>query len=345
MNSPFLNLLVVQFKEFYREPSVLFWGFLFPVLMIAVLGLAFMNRPVLERTIAVVGPMEKYSPGLTQKLDSLDRAGDFRFITMSEQDALQKIRRGQISVYINRSSDGEIVFSYDPDNNEARMTYLLATNALLSASQVGYREEYITATGHRYIDFLVPGLLAMGIMNSCLWGIGWNLIDFRIKKLMRRMIATPMRKSVFLLAQVVSRAILLIIEAFIIFSFAHWAFGVEIQGSVFALLLVLLSGVTAFSGVAVLLASRARHSQVGNGIINAVTMPSIILSGIFFSYQNFPEWAASVVRFFPLTLLADAMRAIFNEGAYLRDVWIEVLLLIIVGFTFFVGGLKIFKWR
>jgi ABC-2 type transport system permease protein len=345
MNNSFLNLLAVQLKEFYREPSVLFWGFFFPVLMIAVLGLAFMHRPAERRTIAVVGPITQYSASLHQKLDSLGQLGEFSFIIVSEQEALQKIQRGQISVYINKSPNGDVVFSYDPDNSEARMTYLLATNALLSTGQPGFRKQYITATGHRYIDFLVPGLLAMGIMNSCLWGIGWNLIDFRIKKLMRRMIATPMKKSVFLLAQVVSRAILLVAEAFLIFSFAHWAFGVEIQGSVVALLLVLMSGIMAFSGLAVLLASRARHSQVGNGLINATTMPMIILSGIFFSYQNFPEWASSIVRFLPLTLLADAVRSIFNEGAYLGEVWLEFLLLICMGFVFFVSGLKIFKWR
>lgn len=345
MNNSFINLMSIQFKEFYREPSVLFWGFAMPILMIVVLGLAFMNKPTEKRTIAVIGPSTKYDAEFVDKLDSLSNGGTIHFEIMSREKALLSMQRGQIAVYIDSGNNGKPEFNYDPDNNEARITYLLAANALLSNGNNGFDNKHITAKGHRYIDFLVPGLLAMGIMNSCLWGIGWNLIDYRIKKLMRRMIATPVKRSIFLFAQIISRATLLVLEAIIIFSFAHWSFEVEVQGNVSALIAVMISGMVAFSGLSVLIASRASHSQVGNGLINATTMPMIILSGVFFSYENFPEWAAAIVRFLPLTLLADGIRAVFNEGANFMHVWTEILLLNIMGVAFFASGLKIFKWR
>jgi len=344
MNSSFFHLASIQFKEFYREPAVLFWGFMFPILVAGVLGLAFMNKPESEKTIAVVNSESLDAP-LKRRLDSLNMVPGLRFVYLDKDEAELRQKRGLISAMVEMKAGGEAVFHYDPENGEARLAYLTASNAILSAgSKTQISEKHITAKGNRYIDFLIPGLIAMGVMNSCLWGIGWNLIDYRIKKLMRRMIATPMRRSVFLAAQALSRGALLLIEAGAIFLFAAIAFDVEVQGSWLALLTVFGAGFVAFAGLAVLTASRARHSQVGNGLINAASMPMMILSGVFFSYQNFPEWAAGVIRFFPLTLLADGLRAVFNESASIQHVWDEAALLAVMGAVFFTGGLKIFKW-
>jgi ABC-2 type transport system permease protein len=181
-------------------------------------------------------------------------------------------------------------------------------------------------------------------MNSCIWGIGWNLIDSRIKKLLRRMVATPMKKSVFLTAHMITRFIVLFSEASILFVFARVAFGVVIQGSPLALLLVYLSGTFAFAGIAILTSSRAANTQVGNGLINAVVLPMTIVSGVFFSYHNFPDWIEAIVKFLPLTLVADSLRAIFNEGAGIKQIFLPVVILITTGALTFVAGLKIYKW-
>lgn len=345
MTNALVQLVLAQFKEFVREPGVLFWGFIFPILIAGILGLAFMQRPDIKSTVAVVGEREAMDTPLQRRLDSLNKAEGFHLIYLSKEEALAKVRRGEIALYMEETGDGEAVFHYDPVNNDARMQYLSITNALLSPGNDQFREAHITARGNRYIDFLVPGLIAMGIMNSCLWGIGWNLIDYRIKKLMRRMVATPMKKSVFLLALFISRGVLLLIEASIIVAFAYFAFDVTIQGSVPAFFMVFLSGLTAFAGLAALMASRARHSQVGNGLINAITLPMIILSGIFFSYQNFPDWVVAMVRFLPLSILADALRAVFNEEAGVAESLFEAGALLLLGVGFFFAGLKIFKWH
>jgi ABC-type multidrug transport system permease subunit len=129
-----------------------------------------------------------------------------------------------------------------------------------------------------------------------------------------------------------------------VFGFSYFAFGVIIQGSLLALFFVFLAGIAAFSGIAILMSSRAQKTQVGNGLINAVVLPMTILSGIFFSYQNFPDWAVSIIRKLPLTLLADAIRAIFNEGANFYQVADEISYLLIIGIVLFVTGLRIYKW-
>jgi ABC-2 type transport system permease protein len=204
--------------------------------------------------------------------------------------------------------------------------------------------EAVTSKGNRYIDFLIPGLLALGIMNSCIWGIGWNLIDSRIKKLLRRMVATPMKKSTFLAAHMITRFIVIFCEASLLFIFARLAFGVEIQGSPIALFLVYVAGTFAFAGIAILTSSRASNTQVGNGLINAVVLPMTIVSGVFFSYHNFPDWIEVFVKYLPLTLLAESMRAIFNEGAGLAQVFIPCVILSITGVVTFISGLRIYKW-
>lgn len=235
-------------------------------------------------------------------------------------------------------------YFYDPRNPDAMNTHLLL-DKLFSKVPVNAAElKAINTSGNRYIDFLIPGLLAMGIMNSCMWGIGYNLIEYRMKKLLRRMIATPMKKSHFLIAGFIFRTGICLLEAVTLIGFAIIFFGIEVQGSWLAFTLLFLAGILCFSGIAIITASRAQSTQVGNGIMNAVILPMTILSGIFFSYHNFPEWAQVVIKYLPLTMLADNIRAVFIEGAGLEAALFPVCFLSAVGILCYAVGLKIFKW-
>lgn len=343
MNSVLLHLIIAQFKEFFREPAVLFWGFAFPILLAGVLGIAFVNQPQGLHRVALVESAE--SDWTIKDFQLLADTSNFLFHKLPMDSAKASVEKGEFSLLVELRGD-KTVFYYDKTNDESESIYLQLSNLLLQqrAQQVRFETAGISNNGLRYIDFLIPGLIAMGIMNSCLWGIGWNLIDIRIKKLLRRMIATPMKKSTFLFAQIVSRGILVFIETMVIYLFALFIFEVQIEGSFLHFLLVFITGITAFSGLAILISSRAKHSQVGNGIINAVTLPLIILSGIFFSYQNFPEWAISIIKVLPLTILADGLREIFNQGAPFVDLLPEIGSLLLYGALFFTMGLKIYKW-
>ncbi len=203
----------------------------------------------------------------------------------------------------------------------------------------------MTVTGTRYIDFLVPGLISLGVMMSCMWGISYGIIEKRSKKLLRRLVATPMKKSHFLMALITVRITLNFLESVILLLFSLLVFRISVQGSITALILLYLAGNISFSGIAIFVSSHTSNTEVGNGLINFVVTPMMVLSGIFFSYQNFPEWSLPVIKNLPLTMLTDGIRSVFNEGAGYNEVALPILILTLTGIVFFTAGLKIFKWH
>ncbi len=353
MNNAFLNLINMQIKEFFREPETLFWAVLFPVALAGILGLAFMQQDQNKRSVGVVetapaaraAMLKPWTEPLTEAQGKREAIFDFHTYP-THALAIRAIQRGEVPLFLETSPAGEPVYHFDAKNAEAQLTHLLLERERLrhSGQLRAGSVQPLVAPGTRYIDFLIPGLIAMGILNSSIWGIGWTLIERRMKKLLRRMVASPMKRTEFLLSFFITRLGLSLFEFLVLFTFATLVFHVHMQGSVWAFALVFLSGNLAFGGVAVLMASRADNSQVGNGLLNAITIPMMIMSGIFFSYQNFPAWMIPIVKFLPLTVLADAMRKIFVEGAGLASVAVPCLIMVAIGSACFALGQKLFKW-
>ncbi len=365
-------LLDSHAKELLRQPAVLFWGILFPLLMTLGLGLAFSQSRDITRKVAVVESVggknsllkfQKFLKEKTQKIISSDKDHDNYKLTLKDKklgtavyifeetiwkEATVLLKRGEVSLIVEDSDKG-IIYHFDPVNPEGQITYLnisrIINNQRSLEDTQQEKVEPLTLQGTRYIDFFVPGLLSMGIMMSSVWGLGYNIIEKRSRKLLRRMIATPMRKSHFLISLMIIRTIMNFIEAGLLFLFAYLVFGIIIQGSIPALIFIFIAGNIAFAGIAVFTACRTANTEVGNGLINAVTTPMIVLSGIFFSYQNFPDWAVSFIRLLPLSLLADGVRAIFIEGAGFGEIAVPFLVLLATGIICFSIGLKIFKWH
>jgi ABC-type multidrug transport system permease subunit len=356
MNSAFLNLITMQVKEFFREPETLFWAVLFPVALAGVLGVAFTQQDQMKRR---VGVWESEPPAAARMLAAWTRPApaspgpgarspQFEFQAYPQRaDAIRAIQRGEINLFLEPTAgSAEPCYHFDVKNPEGQLTYLLLEQERLRRAGALKAEcvQPLVATGTRYIDFLIPGLVALGILNSSIWGIGWALIERRMKKLLRRMVATPMKRYQFFLSFFITRLGLSIFEFLVLYTFAALAFGVRIQGSLPAFILVFLCGNLAFGGVAVLMASKTDNSQVGNGLLNAITIPMMIMSGIFFSYEHFPVWMVPVVKVLPLTVLADAFRKVFIEGAGLLSVLAPCAILLSVGLGCFWIGQKIFKW-
>lgn len=369
------HLVVAHFKEVTRQPAVIFWGIVFPILISLGLGLAFTQQSEIERHVAVIeegktagaseeaGPLDTFlkAHGIQMPSDS-GTAGRYKlslsdehlgttrfvFIKTSWPQALKFIKRGNISLIVTEENQS-VRYHFDPSNPEAQITYLKLSNVLSGEApadaNLSKNVEPLTVQGSRYIDFLIPGLISMGIMMSCMWGISYGMIEKRSKKMLRRMVATPMRKSHFLLALMVVRIAMNFIEAGLLFLFAWVAFDIAIQGSLPALFVIFLAGNIAFGGIAILTSSHTANTEVGNGLINAVVLPMSVLSGIFFSYHNFPDWSLPLIEKLPLTLLADGIRSIFIEGAGFADTAGPSLLLLAIGVFFFSLGLKIFKWH
>lgn len=346
MNNSFVNLIAIQFREFVREPASLFWALVFPVGLSGVLGLAFAEKDAVTNRVAI--EQNTYANQLKLKLSAIQPdtllLNQFSFIFTTPTDALLKLKRGEVALILEPLPGGNTAYHFDPRNELGRTQYLLLDKELNQYAGKEAQIRPVSTQGSRYIDFLIPGMIALGIMNSCVWGIGWGVIEWRIKKLLRQMVATPMRKTEFLLAHFATRLVLCLVEATCLLLFAWLLFGVGIMGSAPAFALVFTTGVFAFGGIAILVASRPQKTYVGSGIINFVTLSLTILSGIFFSYTNFPAWAAKIIEFLPLTLLADLLRKVFNEGAGLAQVAGKSVVLLTYGAICFLVGLRVFKW-
>lgn len=356
------------FRELVREPGVLFWGILFPILMSLGLGLAFTRKNDQTRKVAIVND-ETHSiirnfldtkciaaePGSENDWNwkytiEDDKLGNsiFLFYKMTWDEGIVMLKRGTVNVLISSTPDS-VSYNFDPMNGDAELTYLKLKSAISNENVTNVTGNNIirplTVRGTRYIDFLVPGLVTLGVMMSCMWGISYGIIEKRSKKLLRRLVATPMRKSHFLVALITVRVLMNFIESAILIVFSVLAFRMTIQGDLTALVMLYLAGNIAFSGIAILVSSHTSNTEVGNGLINFVVTPMMVLSGIFFSYQNFPEWSMPVIENLPLTMFTDGIRSIFNEGAGLAEVAIPAAILSATGALFFVAGLKIFKWH
>ncbi len=366
-------LFIAHLKEILREPGVLFWGIMFPILMAFGLGIAFTQKTEITRNVAVIeninrvgvtaGPfsgidafLQKYTKEIKgsggkkeYKLSIKDKKlgnTNFIFEKTDWKHATVMLKRGEASIVIE-DKNNKIEYSFDPLNPDAQLTYLKLSKIIGSRSmkiESGENIEPLTLKGTRYIDFFIPGLIAMGIMMSSVWGLSYGIIERRSKKLLRRMIATPMKKSYFLITFMSVRTLMNFIEAILLFVFAHFAFGITIEGNLAALILIFIAGNIGFAGIAFLISSRTSNTEVGNGLINAVVTPMVVLSGIFFSYHNFPDWTLPFIKILPLTLLADGIRSIFIEGAGYAQIIVPFFVLIAIGIITFGIGLKSFKW-
>ena len=365
-NNQLYRLIIAHIKEIVREPAVLFWGIGFPILMAWGLGVAFSTKKEMSREIAVIqhtgasslqksvlSDIIEHYPG-KQKGDFIlplknQKTGDINltFHECTKENAHILLKKGTISLIIE-IRNSKIYYFFDPANAEAQLLYELVKGVVYNGP--GYYSSHqdeirpLTVSGTRYIDFLIPGMLAMGIMMSSSWGISYTLIDRRSKKLLRRMVATPMKKSNLLIALITARFLMNIIESVLLFFFAWIYFDIHIQGSIAALCVIFIAGNIAFAGISVLISSHTSNPEIGNGLINAIVTPMMVVSGFFFSYHHFPEWTIPIIRNLPLTMLADGVRSIFNEGAGMMQVWKETLILTATGMVTFVIGLKIFKW-
>ncbi|AOM39413.1 ABC transporter permease [Xenorhabdus hominickii] len=364
MNNALINLMNTQFRQYIREPEILFWSFGFPLLLVWLLGVSFSSQDVPERDIGIILPTEiveqqkikQWGEQLTAqehtisgiinkddiKRDKLVRV-KYNITYYPNHDAVVLgLKRGDIEMFIEQDAEGKRIHYLDPQNSDALLTYYLLNQQ--EGKQAKDNLSILETPGLRYLDFLVPGLLAMAIMETCLIAVGWALAEKRIARVTRQMCITPMRKSTFLMAHILACLIINFTEILIIYLFAEVYFDVVMQGSFYAFLLLLLTGNICFSGLAVLVASRARKAQTANGLLEVSILIQILLSGIFFSYKKFPPWMADIIEYLPLTILADNMRKIFIEGSDVMQVIPAAIILSLIGIVTFIMGMKIFRW-
>ena len=363
-NNQLYQLTLTHFLETIREPEVLFWGMVFPVLISIGLGLAFTQTSeskfqvmVVEKNYSELDSLLKIYAHTSESdgksiytwkvTDKTLGNTEFSFIRSDWESAIISLKRGEADVIVSDSL-GKVRYHFDPLNSQAQLVYMKLSALIKTPSSAtdtgGSQVEPLTLKGVRYIDFLIPGLIALGLMSSILWGISYTLIERRSQKLLRRLVATPMKKTNFLFSMMFVRIGMNVVEALVLFFFARLLFDIHIQGNIGALVVLFLAGNIAFTGLAVLISCRTSKTEVGTGWINAVQMPMMLLSGIFFSYHNFPQWSLGVIKLLPLTALTDGIRSIFNEGAGWMEIITPSIALSFFGVICFVVGMRLFKW-
>ncbi len=342
-SSPLWNLTLARLKEFYRQPEAVFWVYFFPLLMVVALGIAFRNKPVETITVDIC------SSGNSAAMASV-LASDERFDSRERSRELcrQRLRSGKSDLFLISHPDGEVDYFFDdtrPGSVVARQTVdAVLQQAAGRVNPVNTRDQVVTEPGGRYIDFLVPGLLGMGLMGGGLWGVGFAVVDMRIRKLLKRFLATPMKRSHFLMGVMISRLFFMIPEIILLIVFARIFFDVRVYGNWLAIVLLIILGAIEFSGIGLLVASRAKTLESVSGLMNLVMLPMWTLSGIFFSYDRFPEIVHPIIRWLPLTPLIDSLRAVMLEGATLGSLWYEILIMVVWSVVTFVVALAVFRW-
>jgi ABC-type multidrug transport system permease subunit len=344
--SGYVQLLLARMREMKREPEVLFWVFAFPMLLALGLGIAFRNKPVETTPVAIVSNAVSQN-ALAMLQHSLQHAS-VRAEVVEKNQALKSFRLGKYDLVIEPAVDGTFQYHYDPARPESASARIQVDDALQAAAgrkdPVHTTSVTSTEPGSRYIDFLIPGLLGMNLMNAGMWGVGFALVDMRQRKLLKRFVATPMRRTDFLLAIATSRIIMMIIEVVLMLTFGILLFRMMVLGSWAAILFLGFLGSITFGSLGLLTASRAQKLETISGLINLVMMPMWIFSGVFFSYERFPAAVHPFIRLLPLTALNDALRATILEGASLVSQSGRLLVLLVWGGVSFVLAVRWFRW-
>ncbi len=337
--SSLYQLTMVRFRLFIREPEAIFWIFVFPILLAGGLGIAFRNRPA-----------DVFQVGATtaQLTHALAADKGLTATTMNEAEGTRALATGNILLLAIQTPDG-VSYKFDDTNPDARTARMVADRAIQTAAgrheAVHVQNQLVRETGSRYIDFVVPGLLGMNLMGSAIWGMGFSIVESRQKKLLKRLVASPMPRWQYLASYLLSRLSMLVIEVVGFLGFAWLVFGVPFRGSLWQLGLLCVLTSLAFSALGLLVASRAKTMEAASGLMNLVMLPMWILSGVFFSATRFPAVVQPVVRALPLTAAIDALRGNMLQGMNLGQLTIPMAILLTWLVMAFAVALRIFRWR
>jgi ABC-2 type transport system permease protein len=341
---PLIQLTLVRYREFYREPEAIFWVFIFPVLLTAGLGIAFRSRAPERVPVALVA-----RAGADDTLAArLTAAGGLRLRVLDDSAAAQALRTGDVALVLVPTA-GAVEYRYDPsrpDGREARLRVDQTVQRTAGrADPVAVSEHTVREAGARYVDFVVPGLLGMNLMGSGIWGLGFAIVDARRKHLLKRLVATPMSRTQYLASFVLSRLTFLVLEVALLVGFAVVAFGVPVRGSLLFLTALCLLSALAFSSLGLLPAARPRTVEGVSGLMNVVMLPMWIFSGVFFSSARFPDAVQPAIRALPLTAVIDALRATMLRGAGPTQLLPELAVILAWLVVSFALAVRVFRWR
>jgi ABC-2 type transport system permease protein len=340
-----VQLTLVRFREFWREPEAVFWVFVFPILLATGLGVAFRGRPAEVTPVGVLATR----PGAERVAQTLERDPSLRVQLLADSAARLAVPTGRVDVLVAPDSNGAVEYRYDDTRPEGRTGRRKVDQVLQAAAgrrdPVATRDALVREPGSRYIDFLLPGLIGLNLMGSGIWSTGFSVVDARKRKLLKRLAATPMSRSEYLASFLLARLAMLALEVTALVGFGVLAFGVPVRGSLVQLAVVCVLAALAFSALGLLISSRARTTEGASGLMNLVMLPMWVFSGVFFASTKFPASFQPYIRALPLTAANDALRKTMLEGAGPLALRGEVLVLAVWLVVSFILALRLFRWQ
>jgi ABC-2 type transport system permease protein len=343
--SSLTQLVSVRFKEYLREPEALFWSFGFPILLALGLGIAFRAKPADTVHVAVVSGSSQSAKTAEALRGDKGLAVDL----LVADSARAALRTGRVALVVVPGDTGGLTYEYDDTRPDSRNARLMVNDAVQRgggrADPLATGDRIIREKGSRYIDFVVPGLLGMTIMGGGIWGLGFSIVDQRRKNLLKRLVATPMSRAEYLASYVISRLVMLAVEVGVLLGFSILFFGVPMRGSVLSVAGIIIVSALAFGGLGLLIASRSKTVEGVSGLMNLSMLPMWVLSGVFFSSENFPRVVQPFIKALPLTATNDALRANMLRGVELPALWPQLAVLVAWMIVCFAIALKIFRWR
>lgn len=341
---PLWHLVLARMRLFYRQPEAVVWTYGFPLAMITALGLAFREEPKTTILVDVVGSQ-------AEAFESrLMRDSRFKIARPAEADWKKRLQTGKTNLVVETGASPADPprFWDEPRRADSLFAREAAENVLLRdriPDPPVFANSHLEQVGSRYVDFLLPGMIGMNLMGGGMWGIGFVVVDMRVRKLLKRLLATPMRQSDFLFSVMLVRLIFAVFDMTFLSVFGYLAFGVHCSGSLLDLSVVMLVGGAGFAGIGLLAASRAQTIDAISGLMNLIMLPMWIASGVFFSADRFPDFLQPVIQALPLTCLNNALRGVILDGESLPALWRPLLILAAWGSISFVIALRVFRWK
>ncbi len=337
-----LTLTRIRTRLIARQPEIMFWVFAFPLLLAVVLGFAFRDSGPPDSFVGI-----RPGAGAGEMAQRLTGVPGITLREFADREAARvALRSGAIDVLVDPDSPPVLHLQpARPEAETARLRILRALEPPATGGAEAARVEAVAETGSRYIDFLVPGLLGLNIYGTGLWSIGFGVADARQKKLLRRFLVTPMRRSSYLASFMVFRLLFLALEVTLLTAFGCWVLDVPFRGHVLTFAAAVLAGAISFAGIGMLAVARVKTIEGASGMINLATIPVWLGSGVFFSYERFPETVQPLLHILPLTPLNDALRDIMLDGASLAAVLPDLAIIAAWGVISFAAALRWFRWE
>ncbi len=328
----FTAIVYARTMEFLRDKGTFYWNLLFPIVLVVGFSFAFNGNNDTIFKIGVIGESTLGEEAFLN-LPSIEQIS----YDSDKQLPLEKIRRHQIDMLID-FNDGTYYL-----NNESNSSGLL--RIVGEKDLAGFQEKELSGSPIRYVDWLVPGVIGMNMLFSCMFGVGFVIVRYRKNGVLKRMKATPVSPIVFISAQMVSRFIIVILTSILVFTGTNLFLHFMVHGSYLLLVLVTSLSIVCMISFGLIFAARLKSEELTSGLMNLVTFPMIIFSGVFFSLEGTPRLMQQASKFFPLTHFIEASRAIMIDGAGIVQILPNILVLSGMTLVFLITASVLFKWE